>query len=257
MPLFFERDARGHPRALARARRATPWRRCRRCSTPSAWCASTPAAPTSTLAREGTALAANRSEGARTRARKKARLRELFPKIRVTEVRVSDLASVRVGDSIEVRLMLDLAQLTPAEVSVELVLGHAKPGAAPDLIGGIVEPLRCVSSGPGQTHAYEGGHKVERSGAFAYGLRVRASADLGDPIDTLRDLVRWVGSGRRSACVSTNCYCLGSDSAGTAATIRYSGLLPQGSLPEAGAMGVSPRPRCCRRRALLTVHSLA
>ena len=51
--------------------------------------------------------------GRRERARKKARLRELFPKIRVTEVRVSDLAGVRVGDSIEVRLVLDLGQLEP------------------------------------------------------------------------------------------------------------------------------------------------
>ena len=121
-------------------------------------------------------------------------MRKRFPEIHITEVRVSPTSpSVHVGDSIEVRVEVDLGALTPDDVAVELVLGHAKPGAAPDLVGGIVEPLRCVSSGPGQTHAYEGGHKVERSGAFAYGLRVRASADLGDPIDTLRDLVRWVG----------------------------------------------------------------
>jgi starch phosphorylase len=120
-------------------------------------------------------------------------LRELFPKIRVTEVRVSDLSSVRVGESVEVRLELDLGELAPSEVTVELVLGHARPGGAPDLVGGIAEPLRRIDGGQGQTHVYEGGHKVERSGAFAYGLRIRASAALGDPSDSLRELVRWVG----------------------------------------------------------------
>jgi starch phosphorylase len=191
-PLFFQRDADGLPTAwLERSRHALatlpPVFDTARMVRQYASQAYLPAA------KEGLFLAADRRAGARKRAQRKARLRELFPRIKVTDASVADLSSVLVGDSIDVRLSLDLGQLTPEEVTVELVLGHARNGGTDDLVGAVVVPLARVGAGPAGTHVYEGGHRIERSGAYAYGLRVRASDDLGDPLDALRDLVRWVG----------------------------------------------------------------
>ena len=61
---------------------------------------------------------------------------------------------------------------------------------AEDLLDGQVVQLEPGSNAPG---VFEGGLTIEHSGLYAYGLRVRATGDLGDPGDVLRDLVRWIG----------------------------------------------------------------
>ena len=143
------------------------------------------------LAREGARLAANRSAAARSRAAEKARLRKKFSDIRVTDVRVADLADAHVGDLVEVRVELELGALTVEDIRVELVFGHAR--GDDDLVGAVVVPLRRTESDADGPVAYEGEHPIERSGAYAYGIRVRPADELGDSADVLRDLVRWVG----------------------------------------------------------------
>ncbi len=146
------------------------------------------------LAAEGAALSTRGRARARTRAARKARLRELFPKVRVTAATIADLTNVRVGDPIEARVELDLGALSPDDVRVELVLDHARDGSELKQPG--ITRLRHTADGTdgtGGTAAFEGAHRVEHSGTYSYGLRVRASEDLGDPPDLLRDLIRWVG----------------------------------------------------------------
>jgi len=141
------------------------------------------------LASAGVQLAADGRAAARARAGRKSALREHFAKVQVTAARVSDLSHMRAGEFVEVHLEIALGELTSGDVQVELVLGHA--GENLEMIDPQVVPLRLASE-TGDKFIYEGEHKLERSGAYAYGLRVRASANVGDPGDVLRDLVRWV-----------------------------------------------------------------
>ncbi len=141
------------------------------------------------LAHEGAQLSANGRAGARARAAAKARLRALFPKLKVTSARIADLAGMCAGDWLDVRVELDLGELRPDEVQVELVFGHASETTG--LEDPIVVRLDPVpSDGPA---AFEGAHRLDRSGSYAYGLRVRPAPSIGDGWDLSRDLVRWVG----------------------------------------------------------------
>jgi phosphorylase/glycogen(starch) synthase len=185
IPLYFERDADGVPAEwMARSRDAL---------------ATLPAVfDTDRMVREyaakaylprateGFALRASGLAGARARAARKLRLRELFPKVRVTAATIADLTKVRVDDLIDVRVELDLGELAPEDVQVEFVLGHAREKT--DLVRPAVTRLERGTDG-----AYEGAHRVEHSGTYAYGLRLSASADVGDSSDLRRDLVRWIG----------------------------------------------------------------
>ena len=117
-------------------------------------------------------------------------MRELLPKVKVVEARVGELVDVKVGDPVAVQLTLDLGALAATDLSVELVLGHEKGDG--DLVAPLLVPLRRTG-GPDSAAVYEGAHPVERSGSYAYGLRMRPSDRLGDPTDLLRDMVRWIG----------------------------------------------------------------
>ena len=89
---------------------------------------------------------------------------------------------VRKGDEV------DLGTLEPADVAVELVLGHARGDA--DLYHETTVELAQVGEPNGTLHLFDGFQTVDRSGNFAYGLRVRAVGH-GTSDDALRDLVLW------------------------------------------------------------------
>jgi starch phosphorylase len=196
VPLYFERTAAGLPSGwLERARHALatlpPTFNSDRMVLEYASAAYLP------LAREGVAMSASQRARTRERAARAARLRELFPRVQVTGARVADLSDVRVGDFVEVYVELDLGELTPDDVQVELVLGHVPGGAAGPGVADVTDLLqptvvqlgRAPDPAAGRV-AYEGEQRVELSGRYAYGLRVRAAGDIGG---SARDLVRWVG----------------------------------------------------------------
>jgi phosphorylase/glycogen(starch) synthase len=106
------------------------------------------------------------------------RVRKGFEKIRIQAVHVSDPAKLHVGGMLDAHMEVDLAGLLPTDVAVELVVGHRK--GEQDLQRARVLALHPVGVSRGAVYAFEGAHKVDRSGAFAYGLRVRAG-----------DLVLW------------------------------------------------------------------
>ncbi|HLU37903.1 MAG TPA: hypothetical protein VK081_00865, partial [Planctomycetota bacterium] len=56
--------------------------------------------------------------------------------------------------------------------AVELVVGHRKGEV--DLHRGNCVALAPVGAPDGTLQTYEGTHRIERSGPYAYGLRVRA-----------------------------------------------------------------------------------
>jgi glycogen phosphorylase len=136
------------------------------------------------LAEQYFALGADRAQPARAESARHARIRKGFAEVEVLGAHIADLSGIRVGDPIDVRVGVDLGPLSTEDVLVELVLGHKNGGE--DLHNLHVIPLEPSPGGQDDVHAFEGRYVVDRSGSFAYGIRVRAR----DP--ALADLVLWV-----------------------------------------------------------------
>jgi phosphorylase/glycogen(starch) synthase len=140
------------------------------------------------LARAGEALRAARHAPLKEIVAEQQRLRRGFERVTVAGAHVSNLAELKVGDRVEARVELDLDGLAPSDVSVELVIGHTRPGG--DLRNASVVPLHPLRGPDGGPAAFEGSQRLDRSGSFACGIRVRPRA-LGPLGDDLRDVVLW------------------------------------------------------------------
>ena len=135
-------------------------------------------------------LTKDRFANARALAERHQRVRRAFPSIRVVEARVGDLRDLVQSDRFEVAVRVDLGELTPQDVEVEFVYGHASDGVqhARDLV--LPQVLRLEHGGKGGYPEFTGTCSPQRCGTFAYGLRVRARRDAF--VDrTLEDLVLW------------------------------------------------------------------
>lgn len=119
-------------------------------------------------------------------AREHDRLRRGFEALRILEARVADLSDLEVGEAVDAEVKLELGDLRPEDLHVELVLGHSK--GEHDLASPVHVPLEADAASPG---LFCGAHQVERSGNFAYGLRVSVVSQE-DPGDSLRELSRWI-----------------------------------------------------------------
>jgi starch phosphorylase len=138
------------------------------------------------------ALSADRHALARALSQRHGRVRRGFGDVRILSARVADLSAILVGDVVDVRVEVELGPLAPEDVSVELVLGHTNGRL--DLHNRVVVPLEATGEAPRagapSVHAFEGSHRMERSGSFAYGIRVVARP-AGEQDLALKDLVLW------------------------------------------------------------------
>ena len=173
VPAYFERNSAGFPRAwLDRVGRTL---------------ATIPAVfSTDRMVLEYTAeaysrLAANHLDLSEQRKSKlkalvqeRARLRRGFEGIEIVSATTSDLTDLKVGDPFEVHVEVDLGDLGPDDVVVELVYGHAKGDDDVGVPSAVELPFRRTLDG--SKHAFEGAHDTTRSGSFSYGVRVRARA---------------------------------------------------------------------------------
>jgi phosphorylase/glycogen(starch) synthase len=116
------------------------------------------------------------------------RIRKGFGEIQIVSAQVGELARLHVGDSVEVRAEVNLGSLKPDDVRVELVLGHSS--GETELSGRTAVPLSYVATPSTNVHVFEGVRAMDRSGAFSYGIRVRARTDR-EYAGSLRDLVLW------------------------------------------------------------------
>lgn len=147
------------------------------------------------LALAGVELRRERRQLARARAARKSRLAAAFDAVRVIELRVADLSDVRVGDHVEVKVELELGELAggpegPTELTVELVLGQAIGES--ELQNPTVVLLAFTEQKAETRATFEGAHRIQRAGSYAYGVRIRAADSIGDPTDLSRSFVRWV-----------------------------------------------------------------
>ncbi len=186
VPDFFERDAAGLPRSwLERVRRNLA-------TVPPVFNTDRMVLDYTNqayrlLARAFLELSADRRAAIKTRVQRLLRIRKGFPEIRIAAVSLADLSDVRVGDSMDVHVEIELGTLEPDDVVVELVLGFDKDGT--DLHRMTLVPLQHVQS-TRAPHVFEGAYRVERSGSYAYGIRVQARTEDG-AADALGGLVLW------------------------------------------------------------------
>jgi glycogen phosphorylase/synthase len=124
----------------------------------------------------------------KTLAQDLRQLRRRFAEVRIVSAEIADLGELHVGDPIAVRLQVDLAELRPEDVVVELLTGSEK--GHDDLEKTRCSTLAYCGKGEGSIHIFEGSLVAKRSGRFGYGLRVRAIPRGGSPLHS-GDLVLW------------------------------------------------------------------
>jgi phosphorylase/glycogen(starch) synthase len=134
------------------------------------------------------ALSGRDNLGARELAARHARLRKGFADLRVLGSKVAGIDGAKVGDGLEVQVDVDLGALAPEDVQVELVYGHVRNGSSGFHNLGVI-PLGPVSRG-GRVWSFVGVQRLQRSGSYSYGVRLRARVD-GHLDAALRDLVIW------------------------------------------------------------------
>ena len=112
----------------------------------------------------------------KSRAAEKKRLKEGFEALRVVGAQVSDLSRLQVGEVFEAQLEVDLGALAVDDVVAELVYGSADGDERlHDVNVTELEPRATNDSGH---QVFGGSAKLERSGGYAYGLRLRPRAGV-------------------------------------------------------------------------------
>ncbi|WP_127793661.1 alpha-glucan family phosphorylase [Agromyces sp. LHK192] len=125
----------------------------------------------------GVAVGADHARGARDLAAFGARVRAAWPGVSVVHVESGGVDSPHVGDELRLRARVELGDLTPDDVLVEVVSGRSTAEetiASPRLTP--LEPTgRTQDGGPVE---YEGSVTLDRAGAFGYTVRVIPSHPL-------------------------------------------------------------------------------
>lgn len=121
-------------------------------------------------------------------AARHARVRKGFADLHVRSAHMSGLAEVRVGDTVSARVELELGTLHDSDLVVELALGH-KNGEG-GMLNPVFVPLAPVGREGAALRVFEGGHRMERSGAFSYGIRIRPRTQGLHDL-ALSDLMLW------------------------------------------------------------------
>jgi len=100
-----------------------------------------------------------------------AKVRAAWPEVHVAHIESGGMdASPHVGERLHVRALVELGDLAPDDVAVDLV--HGRPRAGEELGDTAVVPLTLESHELGRPAAYTGEVRFERAGAFGYTVRV-------------------------------------------------------------------------------------
>lgn len=130
---------------------------------------------------------AEKKAPARDRGKEIARVRNAFAQVKIVAANTVELQDFKVGQHLDVTLDVDLGELQPADVVVELVL-EQKGAQGTEVL--IVVPMKPVGPARGKVVGFAGTHRVDRTGRYAHGMRVRARVP-GQEGTALRGLVLW------------------------------------------------------------------
>lgn len=129
------------------------------------------------------AITASGHQPARDLAAFKQRLAQQWSHVAVTHVESGGVQSPQVGDHLKVRAHVQLAELAPDDVLVEVVFGRARNGD--DLAEVHREELTLDSHELGQSATFVGTVPLARSGSWGYNVRVTPRhALLANPAET-------------------------------------------------------------------------
>lgn len=116
------------------------------------------------------------------------RLRAGWPALKIIEVKPDRHDNLRVGEALTVRAWLEMGQLTPDDVAVELY--HGALDANEEILWPKVIPLSPTGRMEGTRYEFVGIIRSQTSGRHGYTVRVLPKhADLGDPYK--RGLILW------------------------------------------------------------------
>lgn len=128
-------------------------------------------------------ITAHGLQPARDLAAFKVRVAQQWGHVAVTHVESGGVQSPQVGDELKVRAHVQLAELDPSEVLVEVVFGRA--GAGDDLAETHRRELVLDSNELGQPATFVGTVPLERSGSWGYNVQVTPRhALLANPAET-------------------------------------------------------------------------
>jgi starch phosphorylase len=125
---------------------------------------------------------------ARSRAARLRRLRRGFPEVRIVAARVGDLNDLTGGDRVRVEMDVQMADLVPEDLTVELIVGHTTHGT--DLVGASHVELEPTGEDLEGVQTFSGIFEVHTSGSYAYGLRVSAKIE-GEGLRGSSSMMRW------------------------------------------------------------------
>jgi starch phosphorylase len=119
----------------------------------------------------------------------KSLVKDAWPEVKVLKVTVPDMDHVHVEECFEVQAQLQLGDLTPEDVSVELYLGPVD--ASGEIIDPKIVPLIFKEKTDTGTYIYQASVVTcEKSGLFGYTVRVLPHhPDLVSPF--IPDLITW------------------------------------------------------------------
>ena len=116
------------------------------------------------------------------------RIRKAFDKLEILSATVTNLDDFHVGDEFRAAVDVQLGDLQPDDIVVEIILGHT--GSDVSIHHPRVAELKPEADAEDGVVRYGGCHQMERSGNYTYGIRVRARE--GAPWDhSLARFVRW------------------------------------------------------------------
>jgi glycogen phosphorylase len=119
-------------------------------------------------------------ELARDLARWRERMQECWSRVRFVDVETRARNGLMVGSAIDVFARLDLADLGPGDVVVEVYEGDVN--ASGEFMNGQAQALRCKETDKDGLHLYRGWVECQRSGRIGLSVRVRPSRrDLETP----------------------------------------------------------------------------
>ena len=199
VPLFFQRDGQAHATSWEREMSELPRGWVRRMKNSIAHLV--PAFNTARMVREYTErfyvpshklwyrMVDGDLRGARELWSWKERVRKGWQRVRVTEVSQRSKDEVRVGDAVRVTASVELGDLRPEDVVVELYYGPT--GGGHELLRGSIVRMKVEEpEGASGRYRYAGEIPTLNSGAHAYAVRVMPySAAMSHPYET--SLIRW------------------------------------------------------------------
>ena len=138
-------------------------------------------------ARRFDSLLANQAEEARKLAGQIKRMRSLWKNIEIRYLERKNRGAYRVGENFEVTAEINLTELRPEEVDVELYYGHMK--SLENLTSGQVEPMTVVEDRGNGQYLYGCSLTCQSSGRFGFTVRVTPRGD--ERVKSTPHLLTW------------------------------------------------------------------